>query len=58
MTRGLWVVELFVYGRWEPTIGVRLTRDEAREEMQSWRRRNPTDRFRLRRYTAPEAKGG
>lgn len=29
----LWVVEMVVHGRWEPTVGVRLSRGEGRLEL-------------------------
>lgn len=47
----LWVVEMWVDGcRWEPTVGVRLTRDGGRDELFDWKTGNPSDRFRLVKY--------
>lgn len=50
----IWVVEMLndVYRipRWEPTIGVRLTQKDARDECRDWQRRNPPDKFRVRAY--------
>jgi len=51
--RCVWIVEAsYDGGAWHPTVGVRLTRRDARVELAAWRRRNPDDRFRLRRYVA------
>lgn len=59
MKRYLWVVEMLCEtkrGKWEwqPTVGVALTRDDAREELSVWRTRNHGSRFRLRRYRAED----
>jgi hypothetical protein len=35
----LWVVELFISGKWQSTIPVDLSRSGAREEIE-WRRKN------------------
>lgn len=56
----VWVVERFGIrncrgDEWfGPTVGAALTRDEARAEMKDWQRRNPHDRYRLRRYVREE----
>ena len=55
--RDVWVVEMLVdaYSRlppqWEPTVGVRLSRNGARREMGEWKKRNPETRFRIRKYS-------
>lgn len=47
----LWVVEMLVDdGRWEPTVGCGITRDQARNECIQWRSDNPADQFRVREY--------
>jgi hypothetical protein len=46
----LWVVEMLCLGRWEPTVGVRMSREDGREELAQWRRDNPLDHFRLVSY--------
>lgn len=47
----LWVVEMLVdYGRWEPTVGCGLCREEARQEVIKFREANPADEFRVREY--------
>ena len=48
----IWVVEMWNYERerWEPTVGVGLTRDCARQEIVLWRGNNPSNRFRLKSY--------
>lgn len=53
----LWVVEMWnePRQRWEPTVGVKLTRDGAREELARWQRNNPSDRFRLWPYVSRDA---
>ena len=48
--RILWVVEMLVDGRWEPTVGVQLGREPGREELKDWQERNPPDKFRLVKY--------
>lgn len=53
--RYVWLVEMrHPDGRWSATVGVRLTKHEGRAELRDWRRRNPTDRFRLVRYRAAQ----
>jgi len=49
-SRGIWVVEMLLDGRWDPTEGGSLSRDEGRTEARHWRERHPDDKFRLRRY--------
>jgi hypothetical protein len=48
----LWVVEMLMphNGRWEPTVGAGITRDDARRELRVWRERNQPDRFRIVPY--------
>ena len=52
VTRFVWVVEIkcFLVRQWEPTVGVGLTRIDGREVLKKWKRRNPCDKFRLRKY--------
>ncbi len=50
MTMRVWVVEMLCNGKWFPTVGVKLTRKDGLDEKRDWKRRNPDDRFRLRRY--------
>lgn len=50
----IWVVEMLDDGRWFPTVGSGITREEARWEMAQWRERNPSDRFRVRKYVLVE----
>ena len=33
--------------RWEPTVGVALTRSDAPAVLARWRKKNPDDKFRL-----------
>jgi hypothetical protein len=52
-TMHLWVVEMWSKQRkiWEPTVGARLSRRDGMDELRAWKRDNPTDDFRLRKYT-------
>jgi len=49
----IWVVELFnrVSGRWEPCAEARLTKTAAQKAVKNWKANNPTDNFRVRKYT-------
>jgi hypothetical protein len=52
----VWIVEMMSdSGRWCPTVGCRLEKPDARNELADWKKRNPSDRFRLMRY-APNDK--
>lgn len=56
--RHVWIVEgLFVgsSSSWGPTIGVALTKADAKLKLADWRNRNPADKFRLRKYVCLEA---
>ena len=52
----IWVVEMFnccyacILPRWEPTVGVEVTRADARKAKGEWERKNPYDKFRIRKY--------
>ena len=48
----IWVVEMFdeIRARWEPTVGVALSRRDGRDELNNWRVRNRFDKFMLARY--------
>jgi len=54
MTSRVWIVEIYYVDqpRWHPTVGCALSRDDARVVLAEWKRRNPSDRFRIRRYVA------
>ena len=54
MERRLWVVEIdFDDGKgWQPTVGVGLTRDDARRECAEWQQNNSADKFRVREYVS------
>jgi hypothetical protein len=58
----IWVVEMWNPDseRWEPTVGVRLSRSAGRNEIHGWRYDNPDDKFRLVPYQSVPArtKGG
>lgn len=48
----VWVVEMWhdERERWEPCVGIGLTREDAREEREVWKLNNPDDRFRIEKY--------
>jgi hypothetical protein len=50
----VWIVEMWNddQARWEATVGARLTREAAQDEIAEWRERNPYQRFRVHRYVA------
>ena len=56
MRKHLWVVEMLSdrNGKWEPTVGAALTRPDASVERRVWLSRNPTDKFRIRKYVKSE----
>lgn len=64
MTKRIWVVEVslcsdeapYKYSAWLPTVGVALSRDEARKILKDWQKRNPSDRFRLGAYCGRHAR--
>jgi len=52
-TRHLWVVEMLEpFGKWHQTTGAGINRENGRWKLREWRRRNPDDKFRLRKYEA------
>ena len=46
----IWVVEMQLYGEWQATVGIALTRSDAVYVLRSWRSRNPDDDFRITQY--------
>ena len=54
MRTHIWVVEIMDYMKdnpqWEPTVGVALSREDARAERARWQANNPDDKFRIRPY--------
>ena len=50
----IWVVEMFnrYVQRWQPTVGVGLTREDARQEQALWATKNPYDKFRVHCYVS------
>lgn len=54
----IWLVEMWNprRDRFEPTVGAMLTKEECAAVRRDWLRRNPTDRFRVRRYDAKATK--
>ena len=58
----IWIVEMLNpdYSSkepvWEPTVGVALTRDQARHHSRGWKTHNPDDKFRVRCYVNRDKK--
>lgn len=52
MKNRVWVVEALWEegGGWHPTVGVKLTKDDAKREKREWKKRNPCDKFRVSKY--------
>jgi len=55
MKEHVWIVEgawdiRGTLGPWLPVAGIGLDRAQGRAVMQDWKRRNPFDHFRLRKY--------
>jgi len=48
--RHLWVVEMVIAGKFEPTIGVKWTRRDGRLELYKMKSWYPDDHFRLIKY--------
>lgn len=52
----IWVVEAkwseSHYDSWGATVGVGLTREDGRKALKEWQQRNPSDFFRLMKYSA------
>ena len=54
MKNYIWVVEMQndISLKFEPTVGVGLTRKDGRDEKRKWKTANPDDKFRLKKYVA------
>ena len=50
--RKMWVVEIYLSRRWQPTVGVALTKRTGREVLAHWKGNLPDDKVRLRPYQA------
>ena len=52
----LWIVEMYLasksHANWLPTTGIALSRSDGRREILDWKKANPYDKFRLRKYGA------
>ena len=57
MKNYIWVVEVQddVSLKFEPTVGVGLTRKDGRDEKWRWETANPDDKFRLKKYVVEKA---
>ncbi len=54
MNGHVWIVEMWndERKRFEPTVGVAITRYDGRITLQDWRDHNPADKLRLVRYVS------
>jgi len=50
----IWVIEILLNGVYSPTIGANITRKESREELKTWKEKNPADHFRVAKYISGE----
>lgn len=50
----LWVVEVKTDGDWQSTVGVGLSRQEARVYIAIWRKKNANREYRIRKYIRGE----
>jgi hypothetical protein len=51
MARHVWVIQMLCDGKWEPTIGTGITRDDAQMRKRAeWEKPSPDDKFRIRKY--------
>lgn len=46
----VYIVEMFWAGRWQPTVGCGIDREQGRRAVKHWRTTNPNDKFRLSKY--------
>ena len=50
----VWIVEMWIetpgHERWDPTVGCGLTKDDGQNALETWRERNPDDKFHLVKY--------
>lgn len=46
----IWIVEIWLDGKWKPTVGSGLTREDARQELRRWKQKCLNDKFRLQKY--------
>ena len=54
MKRYLWVVEMLINGKWEPTSDALRSRSVGRTAKAIWEYDNPADKFRVVKYTPAE----
>lgn len=52
-TEHVWIVEMFIYGKWLPTVGATITREQGLELLEGWRLDSPSEKFRLTKYIRP-----
>ena len=49
-TPHIWVVEMFDNGKWWPTVGGGLTREDAKASKWWWLETGPDDKYRITKY--------
>lgn len=47
----VWIVEMMCGSKWHPTVGCGLSRVDGLVELVTWRSKNPSNKFRLKKYT-------
>ena len=53
----VWIIEMLCDGKWLPTVGCGLTREDARIKMRDeWKRPMPDEKFRVWPYDKREKK--
>ena len=52
----IWVIEMFIYNKWWPSVGMAISRERARKKMKEWKNnpQNINDKFRIRKYVREE----
>ena len=47
----VWIIEMLVNDKWEPTIGCGISKEDALMFMRAeWKSNNPNDKFRIAKY--------
>ncbi len=46
----MWIIEMFCGGKWCPTVGSQITKEDAKSVRRQWEAMNPHDKFRIAKY--------
>lgn len=52
----VWIVEMLIGKKWYPTCRCRTNRELGQLELRDWRKKNPTEKYRLAKYVAANLK--